>query len=146
MTERAPIIMQRRGAFLVPEAPVDGEALADFPTGKRLKVKITQPRNLGQHRLYWAMLGLVCQNLDQPLSDKALHGWVKLKLGISEVVQQRNGETVLIPGSVAFDKMEQADFAKFFDQAVTLITQQIIPGLGKEALRREAELMLGIAA
>lgn len=143
MSERPVILMQRRGTFLVPEAPMDSEALSRYPSGARLRVTVTQPRSIQQHRLYWAMLALVVDNLDQPVTAEALHEWVKLKLGHVSQIKLRSGEIVEVPASVAFDKMDQAAFRDFFDRAVTLLTEHVIPGLRKADLEREARLMLG---
>jgi hypothetical protein len=146
MSEKPPIRMMRRGTFLVPAAPMDGDRLAELPTGKALNVRVTQPRSIGQHRLYWSMLTLVCENLDQPITPDDLHEWVKVKLGVTVAVKQRNGQTVYVPGSIAFDKMEQGEFRSFFDRAKALLVDQIIPGLSNEALEREARALLGEAA
>lgn len=146
MSERPPILMVRRGSFLAPLAPADSAALEKLPAGKRLKVKVTQPRSLLQHRLYFTMLDLVADNLDQDVTGDHLHEWMKLKVGCCKPVKQRNGEIVWVPGSIAFEKMGQPEFQAFFDKAKRLLVEHIIPGLRSEDLEREARLMLGEAA
>lgn len=146
MSEAPPIIMQRRGTFLVPMAPIDGEALAKFSPGKPLRVRVTQARSLPQMRLYWSMLNLVSENLDQPVTPETLHEWLKLKLGVSHPIKLKSGEVVHVPGSIAFDKMSQSDFAVYFQAAAEMIVEHIIPGMSRPALEREAQLMLGVAA
>ena len=143
MSERPPIMCERRGAFLVPCAPMDSDALMRFPTAKRLSVRVTQPRSVPQHRLYWSMLTLVADNLDQPINADDLHEWLKLKLGYARPVRQRNGEIVYVARSIAFDTMEQPEFREFFDRAVTVLIEHIIPGLKVADLEREARAMLG---
>jgi len=105
--ERPPIIMRRRGSFLAPEGPCDGEAIERFPAGKLLKVRVTQPRSLPQHRLYFVLLDKIAENLDQAIDGDDLHEWVKLKLGYVRLVRQRSGDIVEVPRSIAFDKMPQ---------------------------------------
>lgn len=146
MSDTPTIIMQRRGTFLVPEGPIDGEALAKYPAGKPLKVRLSQARSLPMMRLYWSMLQLVSENLDQPVSAETLHEWLKLKLGVSNQIKLRSGEIVSVPGSIAFDKMEQPEFRAYFEAAKALLVEHIIPGLNSSALEREARLMLGEAA
>lgn len=141
--ERAPIFMQRRGVFLQPEAPIDGEMLERYPANKRLKVVLTQPRSVPHLRLYWSMLRLVVDNLDTPVTTEALHEWVKLRAGVSVAIPLRNGQVDHVPGSVAFDKMDQHEFNAFFDRAMGLIVEHLIPGLSKGALEAEARAMLG---
>lgn len=147
MSDRPPILVQRRGDFLVPQAPVDGERIRELPAGKALKATITQPRRSSpQNRLYWSLLGIVCENLDQDVQPEHLHDWLKLKLGLTTPIRQRNGEVVHVPRSIAFDKMEHGEFTAYFDRVKTLIVTQLIPGLNSAALESEARAMLGEAA
>lgn len=145
MTEKPALMMVRRGTMLCPLSPMDSEDVMRLPAGKPLKVKATQPRSLPQHRLYWALLRLVCDNLDQPVDDKSLHKWVKLRLGYSVAIPAKSGH-VYVDGSIAFDEMSQAEFRVYFDQAVDLIRREMIPGIGKAQLENEARAMLGEAA
>jgi hypothetical protein len=144
MSDKPPIMVQRRGEFLMPQAPVDGERIRELPAGKALKVTVSQPRRSSpQNRLYWSLLGVVCENLDQPIEPEHLHDWLKLKLGMTTPIRQRNGEIVQVPRSIAFDKMEHGEFTAYFARVKTLIVDQLIPGLNSEALEREARAMLG---
>lgn len=130
----------------MPDAPIDGERLDAFPTGKKLRVAVTQPRSVPQLRLYWSMLHLVADNMSTEITSEALHEWIKMRCGVSVAIPLRNGQTDHVPGSIAFDKMDQDQFGRFFDRAADLIVTHLIPGLGKPALMREANLMLGVAA
>lgn len=144
MTEKAPILVQRRGEFLVPQAPFDGECIRSLPAGKALAITVRQPRRSSrQNRLYRSLLGIVAENLDQDVTADDLHEWMKMRLGLTSEVQQRNGEIVRVTKSVAFDKMEHAEFTAYFDRAKRLVTEHLIPGLNSEALEREARAMLG---
>lgn len=146
MSELGPIQCERRGMFLVPCAPTDSDALMRFPTGKTLSVRVTQSRSSRQLRLYRAMLSLVAENLEQDVTADDLHEWLKLRLGYVREVRQRNGEVVHVAKSVAFAKMDQPTFREFFDKAVTMLIEHIIPGLDSADLEREARAMLGEAA
>lgn len=145
--EKPPIMVQRRGEFLVPQAPVDGDAIRELPGGKALAITVRQPRRSNpQNRLYRSLLGVVAENLDQDVSGDDLHEWMKLRLGLTREVKQRNGEIVLVTRSVSFDKMEHDEFTRYFDRAKRLIVEHLIPGLNSDALEREARAMLGEAA
>lgn len=146
-TERPPIMVQRRGDFLLPEAPLDGEALRELPAGKALAITVRQPRRSNrQNRLYRSLLTVVCENLDQDISPDDLHEWMKLKLGLTTPIKQRNGEIAHVAKSVAFDKMEHAEFTAYFAKVKALVTEHLIPGLNSAALEREARAMLGETA
>jgi hypothetical protein len=144
MSERPPIRMVRRGSFLAPLTPADAEAVELLPAGKEMAVRVSLgARSVPGLRFYWAMLGLVCDNLDQPLRPETLHEWIKLKCGHAEPIKLKNGETAWVPGSISFARMDQAEFRKFLEDAKTLIVTQLIPKLGKETLEREAWAMIG---
>lgn len=147
MSDKPPILVQRRGEFLVPLSPIDGERIRDFPAGKALKIEVRQPRRSNpQLRLYWALLGVVCENLDQDLKPEALHEWLKMRLHLTSEIRLRTGEIVEVPRSVAFDKMPHAEFTAFFGNVKALLVSHIIPGVKSEVLEREALAMLGEAA
>jgi hypothetical protein len=144
MSDEAPLMMVRRGSFLAPYTPFDSEQLEGFPAGRAMRVKLTQPRSVPHHRLYWAMLNKVCENLDT-IPPKTLHGLVKLRCGYAIEVRTKSG-VERIPGSIAFDKMTAPEFREFFERAVTFICEQVLPGLRSADLKREIEQMLGVAA
>lgn len=140
--ERPPILMFRRGSQLHPVGALDTESVMNLPVGKPLRVKVTMARNAGQHRLYFAMLQLICDNMDQPINRDHLHEWVKIKLGYAVTIKSKSGVQI-IPGSIAWDKMDQPAFAEYFRKAVDLVCAEMIPGIGKQALINEARAMLG---
>ena len=142
-SERPPIKMVRRGAFLAPCSPFDAESLEMLPAGKELAVRTSLARSVPALRFYWAMLKLVCDNLDQPTRPDTLHQWLKLKLGFTEKLKLRSGEIVDLPSSVAFDKMDEETFRDYLEAAKQLIVTQIIPRMDSKALEREAQAMLG---
>lgn len=107
----------RRGNSLVPEMEFDARALEGIKNGERVKVEIRQWRNTDRNRAYWAMLAEVVAATDCALSPERLHEVVKIETGCIELVQLPTGMKVAIPGSVAFDKMEEAEFITFFRRA-----------------------------
>ncbi len=144
MSDKPPILVMRRGEFLIPCGPIDGERIRDLPAGKPLRIEVRQPkRSNPQIRLYWALLGVVCENLDQNIKPETLHEWLKMRLGMTAEVRLRSGEVQEVPRSVAFDKLEHAEFTAYFDRVKALLVSQIIPGVKSEVLEREALAMLG---
>jgi hypothetical protein len=143
--ERPPVLMHRRGHTLVPHAPMDLAVLEGFDAGRPLRVQITQPRNVGRHRLYWGMLALIRENLEQPVAVETLHEAIKVRLGLTMTVHLRSGP-VVIPGSIAFEKMDEAEFRRFLETFKDLVRREIIPGINRTAFERQAHEMLGDAA
>lgn len=107
----------RKGNALVPEMQHDARALDGIAQGERVRIDIRQWRNLGRHRAYWAMLGDVIEATECALTPERLHEVLKLETGVVDLIRLPNGMTVAIPGSISFEKMEEAEFVEFFRRA-----------------------------
>lgn len=113
---------QRVNNSLVPEMSFDLAALDGIAQGERVRVEIRQFRNNGRLRLYWRMLSYVREATECAPTSEYLHSAIKLELGFGTPVRLRNGMTVLVPSSVAFESMDEPEFLKFFDRAVEFLT------------------------
>jgi len=105
------------GNSLVPEYDYDLKALDGVTNGQRVKVEIKEFRNAARARAYWAMLHDVVEATGTVLTAERLHEVLKLENGVIDTVRLPNGITVAIPGSIAFDKMSEAEFVSFFAKA-----------------------------
>ena len=143
MASEYPVMMQRVGSALRPCASLDEDAVRAFPAGKQVRVRITTPRNVGRHRLYWDMLKLIAENLDPSPTKEILHEAVKFRLGYTTPLKFASGEIVEIPGSIAFDKMDEPAFGEFFSRFKDLLATSILPGVNSDVLEAEASEMLG---
>lgn len=120
--EQAPVYLVRKGNALFPELQMDLERLQAIPNGRSVRVELKQPRSNERLRLYWRMLSYVREATDCAPTSEYLHSAIKLELGFGTPVRLRNGMTVLVPSSVAFDKMEEPEFHTFFNKAVEFLT------------------------
>lgn len=107
----------RRGDALQPEMEMDRKALDGVAQGQRVKVEIKEFRNVGRHRAYWKMLHEMVAATECALSPERLHEVIKLETGVVDLIRLPNGMTVAIPGSIAFDKMDEDEFVAFFQAA-----------------------------
>lgn len=135
--------MRRQGARLVPVSMVDEEALNDIPEGKDLTVTVARQRSTKQHRFFWALLNKVCENHDTYRRAEQLLLWLKIRMGYVENIQFHDGNVCWIPQSISFNAMDQIEFKKFFDAALDVIVNEVIPGMDRDELIREVEAMLG---
>lgn len=131
--------------------PVDelGEAaLRKLGHGEIVSIEIKRPRNIKHHRMFWALMGLVHDNLDHERypTVEDLVAAVKINAGLRTRIELPNGETGFIPGSISFHKMDQDEFSKFYERVCDLIARHFLPGVNTDDLRREVEIMIGVAA
>lgn len=130
--------------------PVDegGEdALRKIGQGELVMVEIKRPRNAKHHRLYWALITLVWQNMDggrYPTAED-LHAAVKIAAGLRTTIVLPDGSVGYIPGSIAFHKMDQSEFDGFYERVCDLIAKHFMPGVTSEELKREVSLMIGVS-
>ena len=109
-----------------------------------VSVQVSRPRNLQFHKKYWALIGLVWNNIDQdryPSTDD-LHGAIKIAVGLRTRIELPSGEVGFIPGSIAFHKMDEFTFSDFYNNVADLIAKHFIPGVSVTALKEEVESML----
>lgn len=129
--------------------PVDAngeDVLRKLSSRDVVMIEVKRPRNSKMHRLYWALVTLVWENMDgnrYPTPDD-LHAAFKIAAGIRTRIELPNGEIGFIPGSIAFHKMDQAAFDAFYDRICDLVCKHFLPGVDNAELRAEVESMVGL--
>lgn len=130
---------------LAPVDPMSAQAINDLPVNKTLGATIRQKRNLGHHRKFYALIRAVFPHQVVYATEKGLVDGIKMAVGHTrEVIDPRTMETTHAPDSISFEKMDQEAFEQFYDRAVSLIRERIIPQVDSRDLEREVlEIMEG---
>ena len=124
--------------------PADDDAetlLSKLKDGDLVRAEIKVPRNLAHHRKWWKLMQIVYENQDFYPSAEAVCTAIKLGIGHTESFRWKGG-LVELPKSIAFAKMDQAEFEEFYGRGVDHIVCHIIPGLDRTNLKREVEELL----
>lgn len=122
-TEAPPLYVLRVGDHLVGEMMQDRDNIRKLKAGDRIKVQLHSGRSPSRLRFYWQMLGKLVAATDCAPNAEALHSVIKLDLGYATPVRLKNGMTVLVPGSIAFDRMTEEEFGGFLDRAIKWIAE-----------------------
>lgn len=138
------LIMRRKGNTLVPVSPYDEETLGEVAQDKDLTVKITRNRSWRQNRLYHALVQKVAENHPHYRSSKPLEMWLKLRMGYVDDVLLHDGQVMPILSSTSFASMGQDEFQKFFNEALTILVEEVLPGVDRDDLIKEVEAMTGL--
>lgn len=139
------VVDGRLGHVLVPVMRYDHDRVAKLTFGVDLRVDFRQERSPKHHRFYWALLGKVIEGTDKfGRNTEMLHRYLKLECGLVEVVQFFDGTSVMDLTSTAWMNMDQVEFREYFDRAVQIILERILPGVKRRHLIEEAEKMLGV--
>lgn len=113
------------------------EYIANLPTDMTLKAVITIPRNYEHLSKFFALLDVVYEQQEVYATRISFRAAITVALGHGETVMLPDGRTIIIPKSISFAKMDQTEFNEFYDGAVRLILEKIIPGVNREELERE---------
>lgn len=136
-------LFEKHALSLHPADAAASDMLAGIKNGETVMVEIKRPRNLEMHRLFWALMQKVADNQEHYADAEQVCAAFKVATGHCDYVQTKHG-MVGVPKSIAFAKMSQDDFRAFFDKALDFLVREVLPGVGKEELRREIDEMLGL--
>lgn len=128
---------------------VDPAGLAELetiPNGTAVTVEIKRPRNINHHKLFFALLSVVHDQVDHarwPTPENLLDT-LKIAAGVTRPVLNLDGTITARPGSIAFASMDHVAFAAFFNRICDLVCRVIIPGMEPGVLKREISEMVGL--
>ena len=132
------ILMRRTlSGHLAPVDDMGREVMDRVGTSGPVMVEIRKPRNVGHHRKFFALLSLIYQNQSRYKSVEELLDAMKVMLGHCIVMRLRNGREVAVPKSIAFHTMDQIAFDEFWERAVKLVCEEILPRVSRVDLERE---------
>lgn len=135
MKDRA--YFKRVGWALLPAGKAGRQLLAAIKEGATIFVEIWSPRNMAQHRKYFAILNNVVEATGRWVSSEHLRRDILLALGrFDQHVNQFTGEVVQVPHSMAVASMPKNEFERLYDDTLKLLTDAL--GADPEMLIQEA--------
>lgn len=138
------LFLRRVMGALRPADAASEELLANLPAGVDLKATITAPRKAWKHRKFFALCAVVQPHQSTYPTIDTFRKALTCALGFADTYKLPDGRTMLLPRSIAFDKMDDAEFDALFDRAVGFICERIIPAANSADLEREVnEIMAG---
>ena len=133
----APIYVVRHGSRLLPHSEMDEEAIRGLPTEFEIVPKLK--RSGPQLRLYWGLMGVLAENMNQPVSKETLSNWFKMRCGLTDEIKLRNGDILTFPSSVSFEKLPQDQFNEYFNKV-----KDVARSLGySTGMAREVQRLIG---
>lgn len=123
----------------------DRELISKLKLGKLVTVEVRQSRNIRELRLYFAILHLIFPQQSTWETVDDLDDAIRCAVGHCTKTTLKNGEIMVRPKRLSFNKLSQMDWRDYLDRVMRLVTTKIIPGLDMGDLRRELEAMTGIS-
>lgn len=143
----AKFLAQKHFGSLRPVDDTGEDALRKIGQGQVVTVEVKQSRNIKHHRMFFALMTLVWNQMDQekyPTVEDFVEV-VKIAAGHRKRIVTPRGEVGFIPRSIAFHKMDQTAFDAFYDRVCDLLAKHFLPGVTNAELKREVSLMIGAA-
>ena len=118
------IAMVKNNGTLTPAYNRDRENFAKLKNDI-YEFSVKRNRYLPHHRKFWAILSCVCANSEKWQIPEQLLVALKIKLGYFNVVPGFDGTEITHAGSIAFDKMDQDSFDRFYAAALPILAAEI---------------------
>lgn len=127
----------KRGLTLVPADQEGRELQAKLQDGGTVFVQLWMPRNMKQHRKYFAVLRNVVEATGRWTSTEHLRRDILIALNrFDEEVNRLTGEVRQVPHSMAVASMPKAEFEQLYEDTIRLLTEAL--GCDPEMLTQEA--------
>ena len=122
---------------LIPLYPSDYDEKRKLKIGEDYQAEIKQPRNIGFHRKFFALLNLGFENQDH-YQDKDTYRQIKtMECGYFKTVTTERGKEVYLPESISFASMDNDEFEQLYNTMV----QKLITDLKITVEDIEAEII-----
>lgn len=116
---------------LVPE---DAEEFARVPKGARVMVEYVQKRNYENHKRFFAFIKLTFDMQDHFDDADVYRRWLQMKAGYFQTVVTPKGETIFLPDSIKFEKMDETEFRRLFEKCITVFVRELGNGVTNDDL------------
>lgn len=98
----------------------EAEKLAEL-VGREVMAKISQPRNIAFHRKFFALLAAARMMADTEYNAEQFRAYVTVGCGYCDFIKHPEGRTVAIPKSISFGSMDETEFERLYQDALTFI-------------------------
>lgn len=116
----------KRGFTLVPGDRAARELHASFKEGESFMVQLHLPRNMNQHRKFFAVLNNVVEATGRWTSTEHLRRDILIALHrFDEEASALTGEVRQVPHSMSVASMPKAEFERLYDDTIKLLTEAL---------------------
>lgn len=138
--------------------PADAESRAWYEklrAGVTVAATMRVPRNIRFHRKYFAMLNVAYENWDKPEIEtpygkatctiSKFRRDVTILAGYGEPVCNVKGEWRMEAKSIAFGRMDEAEFDRLYQDTLNIVLERFLPEWSEETMQNAINQMLEFA-
>jgi hypothetical protein len=119
---------------LVPLYPSDFDEKRKLKLGQDYQVEVTNPRNVGFHRKFFAMLNVGHENTSLDMPFETYRKYMTVKAGFFTAYQTPKG-IYYDPDSISFSSMSQDEFEEVYSRVLDKVIEDI--GIDKEDIEKQ---------
>ena len=112
----------RRGNSLVPADFVAEEWLQAIPEGAEILIDWRKPRSPKNHRHFFAILHIACENLPKYADEESLLDALKIAVNYVRPVLLATGKMIFLPKSINFASMGEEEFKRFKNRVLYVLS------------------------
>ena len=116
------LVKQGNGSFL-PSHDSDYEAMKKIKVGATVSCDIKQPRNIGFHRKFFALINMVFENQEFYDNIDFLRKELTKKAGYYDTYTNHKGVICYEAKSISFSKMSQDDFEELYQRFLDAVEE-----------------------
>jgi glycogen debranching enzyme len=136
------IVVRKLYDTLVPVDTCQLEVMEELKMNGEYKAVLTQPRNLGFHKKFFALLNTCYKNYEQPevfyqgarvfKSLDRFREEIIIGCGYWELGLDKKNRVIQVAKSISFAKMDQLQFEQLFRKAIDVILADYLPNYDRE--------------
>ncbi|MDP1774239.1 MAG: DUF1367 family protein [Methylobacter sp.] len=136
------IIMRKLYDKFIPVDMHQLEVMEELKMNGEYKAVLTQPRNLGFHKKFFALLNACYKNYEQPevfhreirvfKSLERFREEIIIACGYWDLGLDKKNRVIQVAKSISFAKMDQIQFEQLFSKAIDVILADYLPNYDRE--------------
>ncbi len=130
------LLVRKQFGALRPANSDTEELIRKLKDGTEYSIELKRTRNLQWHRKYWLLCTIISENLPDNVSKEGVSDYIKIESGHVRL-EKIGGEIHKFPKSISFSSMSAEEWESFWQRAVEVCCEKIIPGLVKEEIELE---------
>ena len=128
------LLCENRIQGLVPLYPSDFDDKRKLRLGETYQVEVTNPRNVGFHKKFFAMLNVGHENTSLDMPFETYRKYMIVKAGFFTAYQTPKG-IYYDPNSISFASMSQDEFEEVYSRVLDKVIEDV--GLEREDVERQ---------